>query len=62
MLFVIFDIEIVFMLPLAMAYSDLLADGVAIVIPAFVFIAAAAAGIIYEIKKDVLNWNIPKSN
>lgn len=50
------------MLPLAMAYSDLLADGVAIVIPAFVFIAAAAAGIIYEIKKDVLNWNIPKSN
>ena len=62
MLFVIFDIEIVFMLPLAMAYSDLLADGVAIVIPAFAFIAAAAAGIIYEIKKDVLNWNIPKSN
>ena len=35
------------MLPLAMAYSDLLADGVAIVIPAFVFIAAAAAGIVY---------------
>ncbi len=62
MLFVIFDIEMVFMIPLAMAYSQLVADNLPILIPVLFFIAVMATGIIYEIKKDALNWNIPKSN
>ena len=52
----------VFMIPLAMAYSQLVADNLPILIPVLFFIAVMATGIIYEIKKDALNWNIPKSN
>lgn len=62
MLFVIFDIEIVFMLPLALVYGDLVARHFPIILPALFFIAVMATGIIYEIKKDALNWNIPRSN
>lgn len=62
MLFVVFDIEIVFMLPLVMVYSDLIAQNIAVFLPVLFFIAALAVGVIYEIKKDSFNWNIPKSN
>ncbi len=62
MLFVIFDIEVVFMLPFAMVYGDFVAEKLPIIIPVMFFIALMAAGILYEIKKDALNWNIPKSN
>ncbi|PWM30080.1 MAG: NADH-quinone oxidoreductase subunit I [Verrucomicrobia bacterium] len=61
-LFVVFDIEIVFMLPLALSYSDLLARHAQILVPALFFAAVMCVGIIYEIKKDAFNWNIPKSN
>lgn len=56
MLFVIFDIEIVFMLPFAMVYRDLLLENSAIVLPVLFFIALIAVGIIYEVKKGALDW------
>ena len=31
-------------------------------LPVLFFIAALCAGLLYEIKKDTLNWNIPRSN
>lgn len=62
MLFVIFDIEIVFMLPFAMVYHDFVAQNAAIVFPVLFFIALMAVGIIYEIKKGALDWNIPRGN
>jgi len=62
MLFVIFDIEVVFMIPLAMVYADFIENNFPILLPTLFFIAVLAAGILYEIKKDALNWNIPKSN
>ncbi len=62
MLFVIFDIEVVFLIPLAMVYSDLVAQKLPILLPVLFFIAALCAGLLYEIKKDTLNWNIPRSN
>ena len=61
MLFVIFDIEVVFMLPIAMSYPKV-AAGLPVLLPVLFFIALLCVGIIYEIKKDALNWNIPKSN
>ncbi len=61
MLFVIFDIEVVFMLPIAASYPKV-AAGLPILLPILFFIAVLCVGIIYEIKKDALNWNIPKSN
>ena len=62
MLFVVFDIEVVFMIPLAMAYPDLVSEKLPVVLPVLFFIALMAVGLVYEIKKDALNWNIPKSN
>ncbi|MBE6413093.1 MAG: NADH-quinone oxidoreductase subunit A [Verrucomicrobiaceae bacterium] len=61
MLFVIFDIEVVFMLPIAASYPKV-ANGLPILLPILFFIAILCVGVIYEIKKDALNWNIPKSN
>lgn len=61
MLFVIFDIEVVFMLPIAMSYPKI-AAGLPLLLPVLFFIALLCVGVIYEIKKDALNWNIPKSN
>ena len=62
MLFVLFDIEVVFMIPFAMAYPELVSEKLPIVLPALFFIAVLAVGIFYEVKKDVLNWHFPKSN
>ncbi len=61
MLFVVFDIEVVFMLPIAAAYPKV-AQLLPVLMPVLFFIAVLCVGIIYEIKKDALNWNIPKSN
>lgn len=62
MLFVLFDIEVVFMIPFAIAYPELIGEKLPILLPALFFIAVLAVGIFYEVKKDVLNWNFPKSN
>lgn len=62
MLFVIFDVEVVFLIPLVVSYGDLVAKHLPVLLPILFFIAVLATGIVYEIKKDALNWNIPKSN
>ena len=62
MLFVVFDIEAVFIIPLALVYRDFVASNAAIILPVMFFVALIAAGLIYEIKKGALDWNIPKSN
>ena len=61
MLFVVFDIEVVFMLPIVAAYPKV-AQALPILFPVLFFIALLCTGIIYEINRDALNWNIPKSN
>ncbi len=62
MLFVVFDIEAVFILPLALVYRDFIAANIAIVLPVMFFIALIVVGLFYEIKKDALDWNIPRTN
>ncbi len=62
MLFVVFDIEAVFILPLALVYREFIAANIALILPVMFFVALIAAGIFYEIKKDALDWNIPKTN
>lgn len=61
MLFVIFDIEVVFMLPIAISFPHV-AHSLPLVMAVLFFIALLFVGIIYEVRKDALNWNIPKSN
>jgi len=62
MLFVIFDIEVVFMIPFALVYSDFIAQKLPIVFAIMVFIALMCVGLLYEIKKGALDWGLPKSN
>ena len=62
LLFVVFDVEVVLMMPLALVYREVVAQNICLIIPVLFFMAVMAVGIFYEIKKDALNWNIPKSN
>lgn len=62
MLFVVFDIEAVFVIPLALIYRDFVGANLSIILPVMFFIALMVVGLFYEIKKDALDWNIPKTN
>lgn len=62
MLFVVFDIEAVFVIPLALVYRDFVAANLPLILPVMFFIALMIAGLFYEIKKDALDWNIPRTN
>lgn len=57
-LFILFDIEIIFMYPWALAYTDFLDTGAGLYIflaMAF-FIAVFVVGLIWEIKSKALEW------
>jgi len=59
MLFILFDIEIVFMYPWAVVYRDFLANpegGIRILVSMFSFIAILLVGYLYAIKKGALDW------
>jgi NADH-quinone oxidoreductase subunit A len=56
MLFIIFDIEVVFLFPLALVYRDLVGAGVSILVPALVFVAVLTVGLYYELRKKATEW------
>ena len=56
MLFIVFDIEIVFLIPWALVYRDFLAANLPILMPALFFIALLVVGLIYEMKSGALEW------
>jgi len=56
LLFVLFDIEVVFLLPLALVFRELTAAGVALLLPAAFFLGVFAFGLFFEIKSGVLEW------
>ena len=53
-LFVLFDVEVIFMYPWAVNFRELGKDGM---IEMFIFMATLLAGFIYVIKKKALNWD-----
>ena len=53
-LFVLFDIEVIFMYPWAVNFRDL---GMAGMIEMFVFMGTLLLGFIYVLKKKALDWN-----
>ena len=53
-LFVLFDIEVIFMYPWAVNFRELGWNGV---IEMFIFMATLLLGFIYIIKKKALDWN-----
>jgi NADH-quinone oxidoreductase subunit A len=60
MLFVLFDIEVVFLIPWVLSYRELVARHAAVAVPSGVFIALLAFGLLYELKKGALEWEQPK--
>jgi NADH-quinone oxidoreductase subunit A len=59
LLFVLFDIEVVFMYPWAVVYKDMLADHATrnlILVSMISFLGILFAGYLYALKKDALNW------
>ena len=58
MLFILFDIEVVFLIPAALIYRDFLAQGLGLTIvwSLAVFIGIVIFGLWYEVKKGALDW------
>ncbi len=53
LLFILFDIELIFLFPWAVAYRDL---GLFGFVEMFIFLLVVAAGLVYTVRKGVLNW------
>jgi len=56
MLFILFDIEVVFLIPWTFVYRDFLAHHVAILTPMLCFLGVLVLGLLYEVKKGALEW------
>lgn len=57
MLFILFDIEVVFLIPWVMIYRDFLAANIPILFPILFFFFVMIVGLVYEIKKGGLKWD-----
>ena len=56
MLFILFDIEVVFLIPWAFIYRDFLANNISILGPILFFFGVLILGLFYEVKKGALEW------
>ncbi len=56
MLFILFDIEVVFLIPWTFVYRDFLANHIAILSPMLFFLGVLVLGLFYEVKKGALEW------
>lgn len=57
MLFIVFDIEVVFMIPWAVAFRQLAEMGGLLIFEMFVFIAILGVGYVYIWKRGGLEWS-----
>lgn len=56
MLFILFDIEVVFLVPWALVYREFLAAGIAITAATAVFLGVLVLGLVYEVRRGALEW------
>jgi|ERR1035438_4874866 NADH-quinone oxidoreductase subunit A len=56
LLFMLFDLEVVILIPLTFVYRDFLAHHISILCPVLFFIGVLVLGLLYEIKKGALEW------
>ncbi len=56
MLFILFDLEIVFMYPWAVVYRETIKDGTLILWSMLSFISILMVGYVYALKKGALDW------
>lgn len=58
MLFILFDIEVVFLYPWAVVYKDMLRESAALIFGSMMsFLAILFVGYIYAVKKRAFDWN-----
>lgn len=59
MLFILFDIEVVFLYPWAVNYKEAIVDGSGLYMVAVmgIFFVLLTLGLVYEWRKGALNWN-----
>jgi NADH-quinone oxidoreductase subunit A len=57
MLFIVFDIETVFMIPWAVAFNQLTEISGLLIVEMFVFILVLAVGYVYIWKRGALQWD-----
>ena len=56
MLFILFDIEIVFLIPWVLVFREFLAVSIPILFPVFFFLTVLVLGLVYELKKGAIEW------
>lgn len=56
MLFILFHIEVVFLLPWTVIFREFLSIGVPVLLPGLFFIALMVIGLVYEMRKGALDW------
>lgn len=56
MLFILFDIEVVFLIPWVMVFREFLAVNLPILLPVFFFLGVLILGLFYELKKGAIEW------
>jgi NADH-quinone oxidoreductase subunit A len=56
MLFILFDLEVVFLLPAVQVYRDFLAASLPIVLPLLFFTGVLTLGLWYELRKGAIDW------
>ncbi len=56
MLFILFDIETVFLIPWAVSFRELFANGVPVLMPVMFFLLVLVVGLVYEVRKGALDW------
>ena len=56
MLFILFDIEVVFLIPWVLVFREFLAANLPILLPIFFFLFVLILGLFYELKKGAIEW------
>lgn len=56
MLFILFDIEVVFLIPWVLVFREFLAASLPILLPVFFFLFVLVLGLFYELKKGAIEW------
>jgi len=56
MLFILFDVEVVFLIPWVLVYRDMLAEALPILAPMIFFLVVLIIGLAYEIRTGALDW------
>jgi NADH-quinone oxidoreductase subunit A len=56
LLFILFDIEVIFLIPWTFVYREFLANHIPILLPMLCFLGLLVLGLVYEVRKGALDW------